>query len=299
MEHNTSRLRHIAALIATVLAALVFALPAQGAERAKPPQSVRLYVFDCGTLHLASTLPFSLQSTEVTTGDLSLACFLVAHPKGTLFWDAGGVPDSDWKATGAPVKHRIVLPGAGERDVTMTKPLVPQLAEAGYSPADITYLALSHYHWDHTGNANSFAGATWLVRQVERDAMFTVKPPFGSQPSTYAALRNSKALIIKDDHDVFGDGRVVIKSTPGHTPGHQSLYVKLARTGGVVLSGDLYHFPESRALQRVPTFDVDQERSHLTRMGVEAFLRVSGTQLWIQHDYGANARLRKAPAYYD
>jgi hypothetical protein len=77
------------------------------------------------------------------------------------------------------------------------------------------------------------------------------------------------------------------------------LYVKLARTGGVVLSGDLYHFPESRALQRVPTFDSDQEQSRLTRMSVEAFLRVSGTRLWIQHDYGANARLKKAPAYYD
>lgn len=285
--------------MATILAVLVFAVPARGAERAKPPQSVRLYVFDCGTLHLASTLPFSLQSKEVTTNDLSLACFLVAHPKGTLFWDAGGVPDSDWKVTGAPVKHRIVLPGAGERDVTMTKPLLPQLAEAGYSPADITHLALSHYHWDHTGNANSFAGAPWLVRQVERDAMFAAKHPFGSQPPSYAALRNSKTLIINGDHDVFGDGRVIIKSTPGHTPGHQSLYVKLARTGGVLLSGDLYHFPESRTLRRVPTFDINQEQSHLTRMGVEAFLRVTSTQLWIQHDQGANARLRKAPAYYD
>lgn len=299
MEHSTSRSRHIATLMASVLAALVFLVPAQGAEREKRPQSVRLYVFDCGTLHLANTLPFSLKREEVTTSDLSLACFLVAHPKGTLFWDAGGVPDSDWKATDAPVKHRIVLPGAGERDVTMVKPLLPQLAAAGYSPADITYLALSHYHWDHTGNANSFAGATWLVRQVERDAMFAAKHPFASQPSSYAALRNSKTLIVKDDHDVFGDGSVVIKSTPGHTPGHQSLYVKLAKTGGVVLSGDLYHFPESRALQRVPTFDSDQEQSRLTRMGVEAFLRVSGTRLWIQHDYGANARLKKAPAYYD
>jgi hypothetical protein len=75
--------------------------------------------------------------------------------------------------------------------------------------------------------------------------------------------------------------------------------VKLARTGGILLSGDLYHFPQSRTLRRVPSFDINQEQSHLTRMGVEAFLRVSETQLWIQHDSVANAKLKKAPAYYD
>jgi glyoxylase-like metal-dependent hydrolase (beta-lactamase superfamily II) len=92
----------------------------------------------------------------------------------------------------------------------------------------VPYLALSHYHYDHTANANEFAGAIWLVRQAGRDAMFAEKPPGVTQPSTYAALRNSKTLILKsDERDVFGDGTVVIKSAPGHTPGHQVLYVKL------------------------------------------------------------------------
>ena len=85
--------------------------------------------------------------------------------------------------------------------------------------------------------------------------MFAEKPP-GATPtfSTYSNLRESKTLIITtDDYDVFGDGTVVIKFAPGHTPGHQVLYVKLANTGGVVLSGDLYHYPEERARGLVPT----------------------------------------------
>src|SRR6185369_9889790 len=118
-------------------------------------------------------------------------------------------------------KQHLSLPESQERDLTMIRPLNLQLSEVGYSPAGITYLAFSHYHWDHTANANEFAGSTWLVRQEERDAMFSSRPPGLVQPSNYAAIRNSKTVILKsDEFDVFGDGAVVIKSAPGHTPGH-------------------------------------------------------------------------------
>jgi len=303
MESNKSRLA-----MAGLVAALLFAAVPRGAgeiapsseRRAPPSLSVRLYVFDCGTLHIADTGRFGLKEEEVAMSDLSVPCFLVVHAKGTLIWDTGAVPDADWKPTGTAVTHHVVLPDSQERDVTMVKPLMAQLAEAGYSPSDITYLALSHYHYDHTANANAFAAATWLVRQEERDAMFAEKPPGVTQPSTYAALRNSKTLIIKsDEHDVFGDRTVVIKSAPGHTPGHQVLYVKLAKTGGVLLSGDLYHYPEERALNRVPTFEFNQEQTRATRVAIDAFLKKTGAQLWIQHDFRANARLKKAPDYYE
>jgi N-acyl homoserine lactone hydrolase len=265
-----------------------------------PPPTVRLYVFDCGTLHIADLGRFQLKKEEVATSDLSVACFLIAHPKGTLIWDTGAVPDTAWRPTGTAVTHHIVLPDLQERDVTMIRPLMVQLAEVGYAPSDIRYLALSHYHYDHTANANEFAGATWLVRQLERDAMFASRPPGVTQPSTYAALRDSKTLILKnDEHDVFGDGRVVIKSAPGHTPGHQVLYVKLAKTGPVLLSGDLWHYPEERTLDRVPTFEFNQEQTRATRVAMEAFLKKAGAQLWIQHDFTANAKLKKAPEYYD
>jgi glyoxylase-like metal-dependent hydrolase (beta-lactamase superfamily II) len=182
----------------------------------------------------------------------------------------------------------------------MLRSLTQQLAEAGYSPGDISYLALSHYHFDHTANANQFVNATWLVRQEDRDAMFAKAPPDLTQPTTYGALRDHKTIIIRgDDYDVFGDGTVVIKRAPGHTAGHQVLYLKLPKTGGVVLSGDLYHYPEERILNRVPTFEADAKQTRETRAGVEAFLKKSGAQLWIQHDLKANSKLKKAPDYYD
>lgn len=243
---------------------------------------------------------FQLKKEEVSTTDLSVACFLIVHPKGTLIWDTGAVPDSAWTPTGNPVAQYLVLFDGQTRDVTMRKSLQSQLAEIGYAPSAITYLALSHYHYDHTANANEFASATWLVRHVERDIMFSANPAGAVQPSTYSALRNSKTVIITtDDYDVFGDGAVIIKSAPGHTPGHQVLYVKLAKTGGVVLSGDLYHFPEERALGRVPAIDFNQDQTRASRAAIEAFLKQTNSQLWIQHDFVGNAKLKKSPAFYD
>ena len=263
------------------------------------PTGLRLYVFDCGTLK-ADPARFRLKPEEVATTDLSVPCFLVVHPRGRLMWDPGAVPDSDWTPTGGPVTHHLVLPDGTGRDLTLRKQLTAQLGEVGYATKDIEYLAFSHYHYDHTANANAFAAATWLVRQVERDAMFSEKPPGVLQPAYYAALKSSKTIVIQDDeHDVFGDGSVIIKSAPGHTPGHQVLYLTLPRTGGVVLSGDLYHFPEARTLKRVTIFDFDQAQTAVSREVIEAFLTKRRAQLWIQHDSVGNSRLKKAPDYYE
>jgi len=215
-------------------------------------------------------------------------------------WDVGAVPDGDVTSPGTPTRYHIVLPNGNERFVTTTQTLKTQLAAAGYAPADINYLALSHYHYDHTANANLFAGATWLVRQVERDVMFPQKPNDLTRPDTYSALRSSKTTTIATpDYDIFGDGSVVIKLTPGHTPGHNVLFVKLAKTGPVVISGDLYHYPEERALHRVPTFDVDPKQTAASRTALDAFLKSTNAQLWIQHDFAATAKMKKAPAYYE
>jgi glyoxylase-like metal-dependent hydrolase (beta-lactamase superfamily II) len=195
-----------------------------------------LYVFNCGTIHVSSADNYSLKKEEVAQLDLSVPCFLVAHPKGTMIWDTGIIPDTQFKPGGGTIAAGVA---------TSSTPLLAQLAAAGYAPGDITYLALSHYHGDHVANANAFAGSTWLVSKAERDAMFADPPPAVAAAANYSALRNSKSVIITDsEYDVFKDGTVIIKSAPGHTPGHQVLFIKLARTGQVLLRSDLYPYPD-------------------------------------------------------
>src|ERR1700730_4967483 len=277
--------------------AIVLALAVTGCNSPRTP--LRLYVFDCGSL-TTDPARFSLKREEGSVTQTAVACFPVVHPRGRLMWDVGAIPDADWTPSGGPVSRHLVLPDGAQRDLTLRKRLTTQLAEVGYTPADITYLAFSHYHYDHTANGNAFAGSTWLVRKVERDAMFSDKPPPLTQPADYSALKNSKTTIIEsNDYDVFGDGSVIIKLADGHTPGHQILYLKLAKTGGVVLSGDLYHFAEERKLKRFATFDFDPSRMPAVREAVDEFLAKTGSQLWIQHDYVSNSQLKKAPDYYE
>jgi glyoxylase-like metal-dependent hydrolase (beta-lactamase superfamily II) len=138
------------------------------------------------------------------------------------------------------------------------------------------------------------------VRQGDRDAMFADPAPGAARPATYAALKGSRTVTVtEDEHDVFGDAMVILKSAPGHSEGHQVLYVKLAKTGGVVLSGDLYHYPEERTLNRMPTIEFSLEQTRASRVALDAFLKRTGAQLWIQHDLTANAKLKKAPEYYE
>jgi N-acyl homoserine lactone hydrolase len=204
----------------------------------------------------------------------------------------GAIRDADLKADGSPVTQ--------ER-FTATKTLKSQLAAVGYTPKDITYFGLSHYHVDHIANANDFAGSTWLVQQPERDAMFAEKggAPV-AQRAKYIALKDSKTQIINSqDYDVFGDGTVVIKPAYGHTPGHQVVYLKLAKTGPVLLAGDLYHYQEERNTDKTPTFDFDRDQSLASRAAIEAFIKKTGAQLWIEHDLAHFNQLKKAPGFYE
>jgi N-acyl homoserine lactone hydrolase len=270
---------------------------AQTATKAtpKPPKSVRLYIFNCGSIKGLSPAMFNFKPEEVKATEMVVPCYLVVHPLGTMIWDTGVIADSAFKPDGSPVTQ-----GTG---VTMsaTKPLKTQLAAVGYKPSDITYLGLSHYHSDHTANANDYASSTWLVHQEERDYMFG-PPQQGAIIATasFSALKDAKTTIIKrDDYDVFGDGTVVIKFAPGHTPGHQVLFLKLAKTGPVLVAGDLYHYPEERTTGNVPTFEYNKEQSLASRAKIEAFLKQSNAQLWIEHDKATYDTLKKAPAFYE
>jgi len=291
----TKNLRVLFVAIAlAALAAVPFAV-AQQTGRAQAPKSVRLYILDCGKITGVGEAQFGFQPGQLANTEMFTPCYLIAHPRGTLIWDTGEIPDRDFKAPGPATQGAF----------TVTKPLLPQLAAIGYTPANITYLALSHYHGDHVANANAFAGSTWIVQKIERDAMFAKRDGAAAGPTApnlalFGDLEKSKTTLLDSkDHDVFGDGTVVIKFTPGHTPGHQSLFVKLEKAGPILLSGDLYHYPEEMKLKLIPGFDFNKEQTAKSREMIEAFVKKEKAQLWIQHDAVANAKLKKAPEYYD
>jgi N-acyl homoserine lactone hydrolase len=283
-----------------MLAAFSWLAAAQSAasQPAKPqaPKSLRLYILDCGKITGMSADSMGFKPGELATTDMITPCYLIVHPRGTMIWDTGEIPDSAFQNGVSPAK---------QGSFTVDRPLLPQLAAIGYTPADITYLALSHYHTDHVANASLFAGSTWIVQQGDRDAIFAPrtanqKKGGAAAPAYFAALANSKTLLLKgEDHDVFGDGAVIIKFTPGHTPGHQSLFLKLAKTGPVLLSGDLYHYPEEITYKRIPPFDFDKDQTPKSRAMIEDFLKKNKAQLWIQHDYAAGIKRKKAPEYYE
>ena len=279
-------------LAATTLCAAALASAVHGTELAPAPKvtSPRLYVFDCGTLVYNKPEDYNLKREEVKDTNMGVTCYLVVHPKGILLYDTG----LNDRLVGRALYENIA-DGYGQ---IKFQTLSGQLADIGVAPANIDYLVLSHYHWDHVGNAGDFAGSTWLVYQGDRDQMFSktarAYPWFGQ----YAALEHSRTKLLKGDYDVFGDGTVVVTATPGHTEGHCSLLVRLKNTGPVLLSGDLYHYAEERALQRMP----DEERTTGTvqsRQKVEELVRQSGAQLWIGHSMEFFRWVRKSPAWYD
>jgi N-acyl homoserine lactone hydrolase len=279
------------ALCAFAIAAASFGFAANAGAAA--PSTLRLYILDCGTIGPMDPALFSLKPSEINREvNFVSPCYLIVHPKGSLIWDVGQIPDKDIPDDGTEVVQQKFLKA--------TRRLGPQLAALGFRPKDITYLAMSHYHVDHTANANMFAGSTWIVQQAEYDIMFRDGDVGIRSPETYKDLKTAKRITLQNaDYDVFGDGRVIIKTAPGHTPGHQMLFLKLAKFGPLLLAGDLYHLPEERTLDRVPTFDFDASLTRASRKNVEEFLKRSGATLWIQHDPATNAPLKKAPQYYD
>jgi len=278
-------------LAALAAVAALWACGATAQNRPAAPASPRIYVFDNGAIKGLDPKLFNFKREELKEVDFIDVSYLILHPRGTLMFDSGEIPDAELKS--GPVTKGVM---------SAEKPLLPQLAAAGYKPADINFFALSHYHGDHTGNANEFASATWIVQKAERDFMFAADHPEGTiiDVTSFAKLKDAKTKVLNNESfDVFGDGTVVLMSAPGHTPGHQVLAVKLAHRGLVVLAGDLYHYPEERTTGRTPTFEYNAEQSKASRAKIEQFVKDNHGELWIEHDIATHAKLPRAPQYID
>jgi glyoxylase-like metal-dependent hydrolase (beta-lactamase superfamily II) len=285
-----------AALVAALVAALAFgwsAAPHGQSSAAASPPALRLYVLDCGTLKDRDRVPYGILLEQMPPRDLADTCALLVHPRGTLLWETGVRESVNQSAP----PNESFRPGGRRLGDRLARTLKSQLDALGYGPDDITYLALSHTHWDHTGNARDYLRSTWLAQKLERDAMFggSTRAP---NAADFAGLENAPTRVIDGDDDVFGDGVVRLILTPGHTPGHQVLFVRLPKTGPVILSGDLYHFPEELTLKPAET-GRNAELTAASRAKIQQLMASTGARLWIQHDMQQYLQLKKAPDHYD
>jgi len=264
---------------------------AQGTEAAA--EGLRLYTFDCGRINMLDLSLFT-QGDEYDgrTNKASVMCFLIRHPKGDLLWDAG-VPAAIHDAGAEGIT-------SGPFKVTLPATIESQLGDLGLTVGDIDYFAPSHSHFDHIGDANRFAGATFLVDKDERAYMFRDEARADEQMfPLYSALEDAETVEFDGDHDVFGDGRVTILDMPGHTPGHKSLLVKLENAGPVLLSGDLYHLDESRERRLVPKFNSDVEATLASMDRFEEIAEETGARVVIQHVMEDYEGLPHPPEYLD
>jgi N-acyl homoserine lactone hydrolase len=267
--------------LTAVFAVLAWAAVALGAGSGLE----RLYILDCGQNTGKDQSRWSPGVNEGKPIEFSDNCYLLRHAKGLLLWDTG-VPD----AVAAMPDGMMV--GNGAIVYRRSKTLIAQLAEIGVKPADITYVAVSHTHGDHVGNIGLFPTSTVLIQGAEYDWAMT-------QPVKPAFAPTQKIEKLTGDHDVFGDGSVMILSTPGHTPGHESLLVLLPKTGALVLSGDAVHFRDNWEQRRVPSMNVNRDQTLASLQRIAGVLEDKKAQLWINHDKAQSATLRYAPAYYD
>lgn len=260
-------------------------------EMAKP--DVKLYTFDGGTVMVNNLELFSQDTTyQGQSKEFSDAFYVISHPDGNLMWDAG-LPEA------LVASPEPITPPGGAFTISRRDSVANQLKSIGMSADDIKYIALSHSHFDHSGHANILKGATWLVQETEYDFITSDEIKNGENAGLYEAIKElvPKAQKLKGDHDVFGDGSVIIKSMPGHTPGHQVLYIDLPENGPTLLTGDLYHTYENREHKRVPVFNTDVDQTLKSMDAFEAFVKEKNAQVYLQHQKEDFNKMPKAPKY--
>jgi N-acyl homoserine lactone hydrolase len=244
----------------------------------------RMYVLDCGRLIAKDQSRWTPGVNAGQPRELSNNCYLFQHERGTLLWETGIADAVAGQKDGVPSPNGAVV---WFRENT----LASQLTTLGVKPGGITYVAVSHAHPDHIGNAKAFASSKLLMQTLEYQSAMEMTP----KPLD----EGQNVEMLSGDRDVFGDGSLTILSTPGHTPGHQSLLVKLPKTGALILTGDLVHFQYMWDYKIVPAFNFDKEQSLASIERVGKLLHEHKAQLWIGHDKDISAKIRRAPRFYE
>jgi N-acyl homoserine lactone hydrolase len=254
------------------------------AQSAKPGVE-KLYILNCGEGVAGDISRWSPGLNEGKSMNFVDSCYLIKHAQGWFLWDTG-VADSiaampDGLAPADPKATHWRRP----------KTLAGELDKLGLKPSDLKAMAISHTHPDHVGNVEMFPTTMLYVQKAEYEW-----PGTNNAPRFKAEHPVTK---LEGDRDVFGDGSVTILSTPGHTPGHQSLLVKLPKTGALVLSGDAVHFTSNWEIRAVPSMNTSKEQTQASMQKIADTLTREKAQLWINHDKAQRDSLKMSPEYYE
>jgi N-acyl homoserine lactone hydrolase len=260
---------------AAVLAAVSLAATsasAQGATAVATGSELSLTRLDCGkTTTLNDVSRFSdVMAFKGLNIQLTFSCYLVKHGNDYLVWD-----------TGNPAAT-----GASPAPTAPKTSLVEQLAQLHLNPSQITFVGISHYHGDHVGQVASFPEATLLIGKGDWEVLNDAKPNPGVNVANFShwISGGGKVEPLSGDKDLFGDGSVILMNTPGHTPGHHSLLVRLKDKGNVLITGDLAHFRENYDSNGVPTFNTSRAETLASLDRFKQLAKNLNATVIIQHD---------------
>ena len=270
--------------LAVLLVAAALTVNSGHAQSTKPGVE-KLYILNCGEGVAGDISRWSPGLNEGKSMNFVDSCYLIKHAQGWFLWDTGvadavaAMPDGL-----APADPKAVL-------WRRPKTLAGELDRLGVKPADIKGMAVSHTHPDHIGNVELFPTTMLYVQKAEYEW-----PGANNAPRFKA---EHPVTILEGDRDIFGDGSVTILSTPGHTPGHQSLLVKLPKSGAIVLSGDAVHFTSNWEIRAVPSMNSNKEQTQASMQKIADTLTKEKAQLWINHDKAQRDGLKMSPEFYE
>jgi N-acyl homoserine lactone hydrolase len=169
---------------------------------------------------------------------------------------------------------------------------------------DIGRIAISHTHGDHIGTVSLFSNSPLMMQRAEYGRIHSSD---GSNANVNQLVALARKLIgiptnlqlIDGDTDVFGDGSVILASTPGHTPGSQSLLGNLKKSGFIILSGDVAHSEGNFEQNIVPSLNTNKVDSIASMEKIRQLIGTYKATLFINHDKKQSDKLKVLPAFYD
>jgi N-acyl homoserine lactone hydrolase len=279
---------------ASSLAAAALSLAAIGTSHAAAPD-LRMYRLDCGHMTLGDKSVMSDEGLyKGQSYDIVMSCYLIKHGDDWMLWD-----------TGLPAKYLKGPLTEGTFTTKLDRTIVQQLGDLGLRRDDIKYVAVSHAHFDHSGQVDEFPNATLIIQRAELEAMAdtrTAESRYIDASLFSSHIKNGKqqrVKVVDGDVDLFGDGTLQTIRTPGHTPGSMALLVNLKKSGAYVLSGDQWHFTENHERHQVPTWNYDHAQTISSGRKLDQVIADRHATLVIQHEPADNRKLPRLPRFLD